>query len=975
MARALSLPHLASLVLAASLVSLAPAAGAAPSVPGAEAPFVVARQAQDAGFRLVPGTAPAQRIELGEVDAVAIAAVKRANADRIAKRLQIGIPRKIPAEAPAQGANLHWERVPGGVAAHWEVVSRGAKALRIRMDGRGLAAHVELRFAGSGDPGTVHGPLRFDDPARTDWSPVLEGEAATVEVFVADAGIPAGAAAGEVASLAIGAVSHLFVNPRAADAEALAKAAEFCEVDLVCRSATDPALASVGRAVAKMVITRSDGSYLCTGTLLNSSNGPVAPYFYTAAHCVSTQEEAATIATHWFYDRTGCGTGGTSASFTQVAGGATLLYANPASDAALLRLNQNPPAAAFYAGWDASTVAVGTALTGVHHPDGDLKKVSLATARGFGIPEPGYASHLIAGWNAIATGVVEPGSSGSGIFTAVGQPATQYLLRGGLFGGPSSCTAPADALYDFYSRFDQAYTCIAQHLSPVAGCTYGVSTASQSVGAGTATGSLTVSAGAACAWGAMSQASWITTTSCGSGSGAVTYTVAANPDTTSRTGTLTVGGQTVTITQAGQPGTNVVVNGGFESGSSGWTESATSGLPIITTGSGNAHSGNGYAWLGGYDAGADTLHQDVTIPAGASPVTLSFWYRIRTEETSTAVAYDFLRVQVQSPATGAILATLATYSNLGATSGWTQSAAFDLSAFAGQTVRLRFAATMDESAITSFLVDDIALIAVSATPVNYTALWWNPAESGWGINLNHQGNIVFGTLFTYDASGAPLWLVMPAGALVTGSNTYGGDLYRTTGPPFNANPFTPIGPENLVRVGGMTVAFTGPDTATLGYTVNGVAVTKSIQKQVFGARAAGCTPTTASRAGAANYQDLWWNPAESGWGVNVTHQDDTLFATLFTYDAAGRGLWLVMSAGRKQADGSYLGELYRTSGPPFDASPFPPIGPGNLTTVGTMRFTFRDGENGTLGYTYEGVPVTKAITRQVFSSPVPLCAS
>ncbi len=46
---------------------------------------------------------------------------------------------------------------------------------------------------------------------------------------------------------------------------------------------------------------------------------------------------------------------------------------------------------------------------------------------------------------------------------------------------------------------------------------------------------------------------------------------------------------------------------------------------------------------------------------------------------------------------------------------------------------------------------------------NYTALWWNAAESGWGINLNHQGNIVFGTLFTYDAIGAPLWLVMSDG--------------------------------------------------------------------------------------------------------------------------------------------------------------------------------------------------------------------
>ena len=39
-------------------------------------------------------------------------------------------------------------------------------------------------------------------------------------------------------------------------------------------------------------------------------------------------------------------------------------------------------------------------------------------------------------------------------------------------------------------------------------------------------------------------------------------------------------------------------------------------------------------------------------------------------------------------------------------------------------------------------------------------------------------------------------------------------------------------------------------------------------------------------ARATNYQDLWWNPAESGWGVNFTHQGDIIFATWFTYDAA-----------------------------------------------------------------------------------------
>ena len=88
---------------------------------------------------------------------------------------------------------------------------------------------------------------------------------------------------------------------------------------------------------------------------------------------------------------------------------------------------------------------------------------------------------------------------------------------------------------------------------------------------------------------------------------------------------------------------------------------------------------------------------------------------------------------------------------------------------------------------------------------------------------------------------------------------------------------------------------------------------------------------------------------------------------------AGRDLWLVMSAGTRQPDGSFTGELYRTSGPAFASDPFTPIGAGYIATVGTMSLRFSDGNNGTLTYTYNGVTVTKAITRQLFSSPVPLC--
>jgi hypothetical protein len=243
---------------------------------------------------------------------------------------------------------------------------------------------------------------------------------------------------------------------------------------------------------------------------------------------------------------------------------------------------------------------------------------------------------------------------------------------------------------------------------------------------------------------------------------------------------------------------------------------------------------------------------------------------------------------------------------------------------------------------------------------NYTDLWWNANESGWGINFNHQDNTLFGTLFTYDSTGAPMWLVMSQGVRL-GAGSYQGTLYRTTGSPFNAVPFTGAA---VTGVGTMRVDFSDHSHGTLTYTVNGTQVTKAITRQLF-STAPTCTWSAFDRAFSDNFQDLWWNPSESGWGVNVTHQGSILFATLFTYDASGQPLWLVMSNGASTSAGQFSGPLYRVTGPAFNASPW---GTATPQQVGTMSFSFSDGDDGTLTYTVNGVSVTKTITRQVFGA-------
>jgi hypothetical protein len=253
---------------------------------------------------------------------------------------------------------------------------------------------------------------------------------------------------------------------------------------------------------------------------------------------------------------------------------------------------------------------------------------------------------------------------------------------------------------------------------------------------------------------------------------------------------------------------------------------------------------------------------------------------------------------------------------------------------------------------------------------NYTDLWWNPAESGWGINLNHQGNILFATLFTYDASGAPTWLVMSNGARQA-DGSYQGELLQMRGPAFSAPGWSGASP---TAVGTMKLAFTAKDAAILTYTFNGTPVVKSITRQVFASPVPSCHWSAFDRSFALNFQDLWWNPAEPGWGLNLTHQGKTLFATLFVYGDDGRPQWYVMSNGARSATDalSFSGPLYRITGPAFDASPWTGATP---TEVGTLSLDFTNGRSGTLTYTVGGTRVVKAISRQVFASPATDCGS
>jgi hypothetical protein len=108
-------------------------------------------------------------------------------------------------------------------------------------------------------------------------------------------------------------------------------------------------------------------------------------------------------------------------------------------------------------------------------------------------------------------------------------------------------------------------------------------------------------------------------------------------------------------------------------------------------------------------------------------------------------------------------------------------------------------------------------------------LWWIPQEAGWGMQIVQGGDVLFATLFVYDAAGQPTFFTA---TLETTPQGWSGDLYRTTGPYFGAPNFDPT-TVTLTKVGTMSFGALVNNYATLQYSVNGVNVTKQVQRQVL----------------------------------------------------------------------------------------------------------------------------------------------
>jgi hypothetical protein len=409
-----------------------------------------------------------------EMSAARILKLQRYNAGRRLKPMQIGIARVASGEAVTDALPaLQWmASSDGGSIARIEIMSPVALGLRVGLKVDVLDPRAELRFAGSADPSRVVAMMTSDqvrklaDAQGVFWSPSTDGEKQLIEIYL-PAGVPRSRAHLQAPQL-----SHLLANSLN-DFKIItkdSKASEACNVDTVCRvGELGPNFVSAKNAVARMVYTEGANSYLCTGTLLaDTVTTSQIPYFYTANHCISNQTVASTLDTFWKYEATACGNG-TIGAYTQLTGGATYLYSNAVTfdaqdnytggtDASLLRLNDPAPSGAEFAGWDSTVLPASSSIIAIHHPAGDVKKVSSGRTR------TSFSGLLETGW---LNGSTEGGSSGSGLFTA---DAGGYRLRGGLYGGSAECANSGslsnDGNADYYSRFDAVFPHISQWLAP-----------------------------------------------------------------------------------------------------------------------------------------------------------------------------------------------------------------------------------------------------------------------------------------------------------------------------------------------------------------------------------------------------------------------------------------------------------------------------------------------------------------------------
>lgn len=334
-----------------------------------------------------------------------------------------------------------WEDLTDG-ARRWrlEIASPGARSLNLGFTTCWLppGATLTIRGLAGDDP-----PLVFSDRDNADhgelWTPIVAGDRLAVELFV-----PAGAAVQPLLELGFVNSGYRVFGEAPAAADGGPDKAGACNVDVVCPEG-DPwreEIDSVG-------LISVNGSYLCSGAMVNNTAADGRPYFLTANHCNITGPSAASVVVYWNFQSPVCGQHG-GGSHLQFTSGSYLRATWPGSDFRLLELDELPDPAfgVTYAGWNRGPTTPTSAVC-IHHPATDEKSISFENdplrLTSYTLnAEPGDGTHLrVVDWD---LGTTEPGSSGSPLFDQ------DHFVVGQLHGGFAACGNNESDWYGWLNR-------------------------------------------------------------------------------------------------------------------------------------------------------------------------------------------------------------------------------------------------------------------------------------------------------------------------------------------------------------------------------------------------------------------------------------------------------------------------------------------------------------------------------------------
>jgi hypothetical protein len=199
------------------------------------------------------------------------------------------------------------------------------------------------------------------------------------------------------------------------------------------------------------------------------------------------------------------------------------------------------------------------------------------------------------------------------------------------------------------------------------------------------------------------------------------------------------------------------------------------------------------------------------------------------------------------------------------------------------------------------------LISFHAQALEYTDVYFDPNESGWGVFLVQSDTTQFLAFFIYGPDGKPTWYV----AIIAndGTGNYTGGLYATTGTYF----LNPWQGDNATQAG--TASFKPIDRyhATLTYTVDGVGtVTKTVQRQTLAPYVMGGNYSGSMAGSVSGCTDPAQNevPFRGRYVLDVTQSGDASASLTFTFVDTNHNGFVCTVSGPL----AHFGRIYQLNG-------------------------------------------------------------